>query len=105
MTKEAFMSQVTRIQTYNDGINRFLDVLGVSECFIDDMLCNIVDLTIESVNPGIPAETIEEDYYYQTFYNMLSNNVSADMWAIYYDMLAAGEIPQEYRERYGRFYE
>jgi hypothetical protein len=105
MTKEAFMNQVTTLQGYNDKINRFLDALGASECFIDDMLCNIITLTIQSVNPGIPAETIEEEYYYQTFSDMLFDNASTDMWAIYYDMLAAGEIPQEYREKYRRFYE
>lgn len=101
MDRQYFIDKVMRLESYDQAINTIdeaFDGGSISEGFLGNILSDIADLLITGVNPNL--EGLAEDYFYETFWDYVSEQADKEAWGEYYDLLKEGKADPDYIERW-----
>lgn len=98
MDKQEFIKRVTVLSEYSDKERQLSDILCICDSnFVSELINDMGDMLITAVNHNLTGLT--EDYFYETFWNMLDEADAGD-WSSFYDALSKGAADPEYIKRY-----
>lgn len=103
MEKQYFIEKAKHLVNFENSIATIDKALGggtIYEGFLGDMCCDISDLLITGVNPNLNG--IAENYFYETFCDLVSGQGDEEAWGDYYDALKENKVDPEYIEIFGK---
>jgi mannitol/fructose-specific phosphotransferase system IIA component (Ntr-type) len=103
MTKNVFIRQVQSFIEYNNFVDKFLDLLGICSNVFDEAIGSWGEAIINAVNPHLQEGSVEENYFFETFYNLVAEG-DIEPFNNFYDQLVIGQADPEYVKKYGKNY-